>query len=166
MAKCRRCRKETPDEAVYCVHCGLSTWLAPDDLADATLSGTVQQTIGERVVSTYGSIPFDELPPEVRALLQGTGKGGETLITYRDSSGQEQTYRSIDDLPPEVREKFRQVLEAAPQSGETLRVETRRTYDLPIAPRKVHIRRAGCATWLLAVAGLLIVVWGGWVGSG
>src|SRR5262245_17313700 len=56
-----------------------------------------------------------ELPPELRNLLSGLfantpGEKVRETITFRDESGQQRTFHSLEDIPPELRAQLDKVL--------------------------------------------------------
>jgi len=60
---------------------------------------------------------LEEVPPEVRRQIEALAGRSEaeeqevpcgTTFVFRDASGQERTYRSLDEMPPTVRALFEQ----------------------------------------------------------
>jgi len=85
------------------------------------LPETFQEQIrGRKTVS----LTLDDLPPDIRekisaGLQSGSGSPVETAASYtfRDSSGQEHTYHSIEEMPPDIRALFAQARGRLPKPG-------------------------------------------------
>jgi len=85
------------------------------------------------------TIPLDKLPPEVRARLgsfpnmlrfPATDRKqplNNQVFTIRTASGQEQTYRSLEEMPPDIRSQV-ETIQTSLSPGESKKTYTSQTY--------------------------------------
>lgn len=172
---CWKCGCANNDDYDTCRRCGLprrpegeSPPIA-DDLAEA--GGGSTHVLGERYevseeTTSSGRVPLDstdDLPPEIRERIEAIraelppGAASGTFYHVTDSAGQDQTYQSLDEMPPDVRASFEHLRQQADRPG-TRRVRIVRRG--PTGPGGLSSLALKC-WWVVLV--LLVAALVGWL---
>jgi hypothetical protein len=137
MLHCPKCQTEVPGGESYCPKCfepveqpkprslwrRFVDWLSgPRAQAKVHLSGFqhieyVDPADGQRKqAKSFADIP-ESLRPQFEALQKQLAEGSvgdaSTAFVFRDFGGGEHTYKSVDEMPPEVRSLYEQIRKLA-----------------------------------------------------
>jgi len=84
-----------------------------------TTTSTSEPVVSNKFYRTPEEAP-EHLRDDIRKLMaeaeaNGTSEHRSVRVTFRDSDGNEQTYTSLDDMPPDVRRRYEQAIRSSGQ---------------------------------------------------
>ena len=115
---CHKCQASIPDGQDACICCGepvrregllhrFVKWLLQRGIRSGAVKIKEFEWESPPVVERHVFKSLDDVPPELAAKIERARQGGSTVIEFRDdTTGDQRTFRSWDEVPEEMKRKL------------------------------------------------------------